>query len=149
MTDYDDTLGELDLMPAVRSGMTLQELTDRYIVDVLHDCKGNISAAADYLGMFRSSLQRRMQKEPLASKAKAVLAAHRKVAIDVRRDPRPRRVGKKRKRRGATDAVVAARHSVSLARDQARRLARGQLLEALDLGGEFLGRHVLGDGHAI
>lgn len=84
-------MNDLDL------SVTLQQHQDRYILAMLHDCKGNISLAADRLGIYRSSLQRRMRKEPLASKARAVIDAWAGTT-DIRREPAPRRVRKKRPR---------------------------------------------------
>jgi two-component system response regulator RegA len=49
-------------------------LVAEHISRVLADCKGNISQAAERLGIYRSSLQRRLRKSGPASAAHATRA---------------------------------------------------------------------------
>lgn len=53
-------------LPAGVKPPTLQEVEDRYVAAVVKRCGGNISEAARVLGIYRSSLQRKMRKRPLA-----------------------------------------------------------------------------------
>lgn len=54
--------------------LTLEELEARYIVAILVDSAWNISEAARRLGIYRSSLQRRMKKGALHALVRAELA---------------------------------------------------------------------------
>jgi transcriptional regulator of acetoin/glycerol metabolism len=42
--------------------LTLEEMEDRYIREVLEGCSGNVSRAADVLGIDRRTLYRRLER---------------------------------------------------------------------------------------
>jgi DNA-binding NtrC family response regulator len=52
---------------AISLQLTLVEAEARFIAQVLEDCGGCITAAAVRLDVYRSTLQRKMRKEPLAT----------------------------------------------------------------------------------
>lgn len=54
--------GEHDVVPEEVSTPTLAEAEHEHIARVMTDCKGNISEAARRLGIYRSSLQRKLRK---------------------------------------------------------------------------------------
>lgn len=52
----------LDLEPEDNAGPTLDELEWEHISRVLLDCEGNITHAAERLGIYRQTLQRKLRK---------------------------------------------------------------------------------------
>lgn len=59
--------GEHDTIPEEVETPTLAEAEAEHIARVMSDCKGNISEAARRLGIYRSSLQRKLRKHATRS----------------------------------------------------------------------------------